>query len=226
VFDGLSVDDCAETVSWAQDKLFWPKEMICGQNNDERIISLLVRGRVKTVRLSPFGDQVILRIEQPGDLVGELVPPSEAHSRLKVQALELCQLLAWEVRTFDALCERFPTLGQNSLQILDERLRLIEERFLELATENAESRLARTLIRLLDHNRSPAVEFMNVSFSNRELAQMSGMSEFTVNRLLSSWQEYKIIQRQRKRVCVLSLAGLMGLADTKHHVIQGCATYK
>src|SRR5438445_12595899 len=48
----------------------------------------------------------------------------------------------------------------------------------------------------------------------------SDLSEFTVNRLLSSWQEYKIIQRQRKRVCVLSLAGLMGLADTKHHVIQ------
>src|SRR5207244_13046864 len=86
---------------------FRPAAMSFGTNHDALIISPPVRGRVKTVRLSPFGDQVILRIEQPGDLVGELVPPSEAHSRLKVQALELCQLLACEVRTFDALCERF-----------------------------------------------------------------------------------------------------------------------
>ena len=215
LFEGLSVSECAEIVSFAQDKLFWPKETIYGQDNVERIISLLVRGRVKTVRLSPLGGQVILGIEEAGDLIGELVLPSEALDRLRVQALERCQVLAWEVQTFDALCERFPRLLHNSMQILDERLRILEERFVELATENADSRLARTLIRLLDQNRSAARQSVNISFSNHELGQMSGMSLFTVNRLLSSWQQSKIIQRQRKRVCVVDLASLMGLGGIK-----------
>jgi CRP-like cAMP-binding protein len=215
LFEGLSLSECAEIVSFAQDKLFWPKETIYGHDNVERIISLLVRGRVKTLRLSPLGSQVILRIEEAGDLIGELALPPGALDRLRVQAVERCQVLAWEVPTFDALCERFPKLLHNSMQILDERLRILEDRFLELATENADSRLAWTLIRLLDQNRSAARQSANISFSNHELGQMSGMSLFTVNRLLTSWQQCKIIQRQRKRVCVVDLASLMLLAGTK-----------
>jgi hypothetical protein len=60
-------------------------------------------------------------------------------------------------------------LRHNSVQILDEHLRLLEERFLELATENAASRLARMLIRLLDHNGSSR-EANRIGFSNHELA--------------------------------------------------------
>jgi CRP-like cAMP-binding protein len=154
-------------------------------------------------------------MEETGDLIGALLLPSGAVDRMRVQALERCQVLVWEVPPFDALCERFPKLLYNLLQILDERLRMLEERFLELATENSDSRLARTLLRLLDQSQPAAAQVLNISFSNRELAQMSGMSQFTVNRLLSSWQQSKIIQRQRKRVCVLNLAGLMGLANTE-----------
>jgi len=215
LFEGLSLSECVEILSFAQDRLFWPKERICGQDNVERIISLLVRGRAKTVRLSSLGGQAILRIEEPGDLIGEPVLLSAARDRLTVEALERCQVLAWEGQTFDALCERFPKLLHNLMQILDERLRMLEERFLELATEDADSRLARTLIRLLDQNRTAARQSLNISFSNRELGQMSGMSLFTVNRLLASWQQCKIIQRQRKRVCVVDLASLRGLAGTK-----------
>jgi CRP-like cAMP-binding protein len=73
-----------------------------------RFISVLVEGRVKTVRLSRAGTPVIVRIEQPGDLIGGLGPPLESLDVWKVQALETCQVLAWEAQTFDALCDLFP----------------------------------------------------------------------------------------------------------------------
>jgi CRP-like cAMP-binding protein len=121
-------------------------------------------------------------------------------------------VLAWAQETFNALCERFPRLRQNSLEILDERLKLLEERFLELATESADTRLARMLMRLLDRKEGPASQPAKISFSNLELAQMTGMSQFTVNRLLSSWQQCEIVKRQRKAVYVLDLARLTDLA--------------
>lgn len=210
LFEGLSVSECTEIVSFAQDKRFLPTQTIFGQDTVVPFISLLVRGRVKTMRLSRLGIQVIVRIEEPGDLVGGLGLPSEEFEAVKVQAIEPCQVLAWEAQIFDALCERFPTLRHNSAQILDQRLRMLEERFLELATENVTSRLARMLVRLLEPN-GPARQVARIAFSNRELAQMTGMTPFTVNRLLSEWQRRGIIRKQHKAVSVLDLPGLTDL---------------
>ena len=215
LFDGLSLSECTEVVSCAQLKCLRPKENISGHDYAVHPISLLLRGRVKTVRLNRFGVQVVLRIEEAGDLVGELVPAFGPLDRLRVQALEACQILGWADETFGTLCERFARLGRNSVQILDERLRILEERFLELATESADSRLARMLIRLLGEKRSPAGQLVKISFSNLELAQMTGMSQFTVNRLLSGWQQCEIIQRQRKAVYLLDLTALTRIAGTR-----------
>src|SRR5437660_1179951 len=68
LFEGLSLSECVEILSFAQDRLFWPKERICGQDNVERIISLLVRGRAKTVRLSSLGGQAIHSQSTPREL--------------------------------------------------------------------------------------------------------------------------------------------------------------
>jgi len=164
LFDGLSLSECTEVVSCAQLKCLRPKENISGHDYAVHPISLLLRGRVKTVRLNRFGVQVVLRIEEAGDLVGELVPAFGPLDRLRVQALEACQILGWADETFGTLCERFARLGRNSVQILDERLRILEERFLELATESADSRLARMLIRVLGEKRSPAGQLVKISF--------------------------------------------------------------
>ena len=215
LLDGLSLGECIEVVSFAQHRKLRPKETVSRQDHIVRPISLLLVGRVKTVGPSRLGGQVVLRIEDPGDLVGELGLPSGTLDRLRVQALEPCQVLAWEGETFDALCERFPKLRHNSMQILDERLRTLEERFLELATEGADSRLARMLIRLLEDKEPPASQPTRISFSNLELGQMTGMSQFTVNRLLSSWQQCEIVQRQRKAVYILDFGALTQIAGTR-----------
>ncbi|HYL16353.1 MAG TPA: Crp/Fnr family transcriptional regulator [Terriglobales bacterium] len=219
LFDGLSISDCVQIVSFAEHKRFLPTQTIPGQDIVAHFISLLVRGRAKTMRLSRGGVPVIVRIEQPGDVVGALGLPSDTLDLLRVQALETCQVLAWEAQTFEVLCEHFPALRHNSVQILDERLRLMEERFLELATENAASRLARMLIRLLQQNGSHR-EAARIGFSNDELAQMTGTTPFTVNRLLSDWQQRGIIQRRHKAVLVQDRLGLIDLASTKLQVVS------
>jgi CRP-like cAMP-binding protein len=218
LFDGISITDCTQIVSFAEHKRFLPTQAIPGQDMFGRFISLLFRGRAKTVRISRTGVPVIVRIEEPGDIVGGLGLPLEALDLLRAHALEACQVLAWEAQTFEALCDNFPVLRQNSVQILDERLRLLEERFLEMATENVASRLARMLVRLLEQNGS-APEADRIGFSNDELAQMTGTTPFSVNRLLSAWQQRGIVRLRHKAVLVQDRLGLIDLASTKLQVV-------
>jgi CRP-like cAMP-binding protein len=215
LLDSLSLSECAEVVSCAQHKYFRPKETVYGHDDDVGAIALLVHGRVKTVCLNAPESQVVLRIEEPGDLIGEPgLTSSGPHSGFEVRALEPCQVLTWEAQAFDAVCGRFPRLIYNTMQILDDRLRIMEERFLELATESADSRLARTLIRLLEQKGLSACRPAKINFSNLELAQMTGMSPFTVNRRLSSWQQREIVKTHRNAIYVLNLDGLIDIAGT------------
>ena len=126
IFDGLSLCESAKIVSFAQNNHFLPTEIIFGQGALVRPVCLLVTGRVKSIRLNRAGVPVIVGTEGPGDIVCGLGLPTQPHDVLIVQALEACQVLTWEARTFDDLCERFPILRHNSIQILNERLRTLE----------------------------------------------------------------------------------------------------
>lgn len=116
--------------------------------------------------------------------------------------------------------ERYPTLRRNTVRIFADYLRRLEERFLELATEQVGSRLARMLVRLVDQSQRSEQGKGRVDFSREELAQMTGTTLFTVSRLLSKWEDRGILQSQRKSVIVLDRRGLMELSGTDYDMGQ------
>lgn len=136
------------------------------------------------------------------------------------QALESCSVLTWDTRKFEMLEERYPTLRRNTVRIFADYLRRLEERFLELATEQVGSRLARMLVRLVDQSQRSEQGKGRVDFSREELAQMTGTTLFTVSRLLSKWEDRGILQSQRKSVIVLDRRGLMELSGTDYDMGQ------
>jgi CRP-like cAMP-binding protein len=98
------------------------------------------------------------------------------------------------------------------LRILDERLCEIEERFREVSTENAASRLSSQLVRVARQIGKQEGEGVQVNLSQRELAQLTGTTIFTVSRLLTQWGKEGTVTTRREAVSIRSIPALTAIS--------------
>jgi CRP-like cAMP-binding protein len=209
LFRGLSCTECSTIFSLAQQKYCSPREIICRQGDPVRAALVLTMGWVKINRVNRSGKEIILRVEGPGGVVAMQRDTEKLHS-FTAQTIDPGWVLTWS-GTFRELAESFPALQRNAAEWLAERLYLLEERFEELATQRVPQRLARILLRLLEHNGQG--NRVPIDLSCEELSQMAGTTLFTVSRLLCDWAELGIIQAQRKTILVEDLPRLVELAE-------------
>jgi CRP-like cAMP-binding protein len=117
--------------------------------------------------------------------------------------MEQCKALVWEYGRLQTLLAQYPQIRQNISKILAGRLRELEERFREVATENVATRLALTLLRLMKQIGKPTNEGIQVSpISREDLAQMTGTTLFTISRVLSKWADKGFITVRREAVVI------------------------
>jgi CRP-like cAMP-binding protein len=120
--------------------------------------------------------------------------------------------MSWKVEDFHRLCARYPALQWNALQIMSDKLHILQECFCEMATLRVPSRLARTLVRLAEQE---GCEGLNapITFTCEELGQMTGTTLFTVSRLLCQWTEMGLIDPENRGVVIKDVDGLLAIAD-------------
>jgi CRP-like cAMP-binding protein len=212
LFKGLSPAELAELAASAREWRVAHKQPLFNEGEPAREVSLLCAGRAKITQLSASGDLVILRLAVPGEVVGGLGLAPGAPHNVTPEALEPCDVVSWDSRVFRGLADRFPALHHNSLRILAERVRDLEERYRELATEHVAPRLARMLLRLLGQIGRPQGGAVRIGLSREELGQLTGTTLFTVSRLLSQWEARGFLMAGRESVIVGDPRGLVGIA--------------
>lgn len=176
---------------------------------------VLQDGRVKITRTTPDGQLVLLRFIVPGEAFGGVAAIGDRRFPVSAEAGGECVALLWNGRTMDRLLRRHPQLAMNLISLLTERLHDMQCRYEELATEQVEQRLARTLLRLVKRTgrRVDGGVLVDVRLSRQDLAEMSGASLFTVSRMLKRWQEAGVIQSRRQRILVHHPHGLVRIAE-------------
>jgi CRP-like cAMP-binding protein len=119
-------------------------------------------------------------------------------------------LVVWDAAAFEALTRRIGTIHRNAIAIMRSRLKMLQERFCDVATRPVPQRLARLVLHLAE--KAPG-SFGPVELSREELAQMAGTSLFTVSRLLSAWADEDIVTVERKTVVIEDLPRLLELTE-------------
>jgi CRP/FNR family transcriptional regulator, nitrogen oxide reductase regulator len=214
LFHGLTVSECKEALAAATERRLARRDTLFREGEPVHHVSLLTSGRVKLTQLSSTGAEVILKLRRSGEVAGGLGMIAGAYHLSTAQALEPCEALLWELRTFDGLAERFPAVHRNAVRILAESLTNVEERFRELATEQVAPRLARMLVRLLDDIGRAVEGAISINLTREELAQMTGTTLFTVSRLLNGWEDLGLVGARREAVLVYDAEGLGDLAES------------
>ena len=189
-----------------------------GQGQPARVFFVLRRGRTKLAQISRDGQEVILRIIGPGEPLGTIaaVEPDSTYP-VSALAVEPSEAFAWDGVTMSALMRRFPLLAINATRVTARRLHDLQRQHRELMTERVESRIARALLRLLNHSGGWRGGVREITFplTHQDLAQMAGTTQFTVSRTLGTWEAAGVVEKGRRRVLIRQPRALLRIADDR-----------
>lgn len=215
LFRDLSSETLSAVAERFQPKRFQDGEFIFLEGDRASEVRLLATGRVKVVRETEEGREVILRMIQPGEIFGAAGMWGEPEYPASAMALEDALILQLPAPDLTALVTRSPEFAQAVIRELGTRLRETEARIRELQTERAERRIARALLRLANKagvRNETGIE-IGISLSRQDLAELSGTTLSTASRTLSAWDRLGLIVAARERVTIVKFHDLVAVAE-------------
>lgn len=177
--------------------------------------NLLAEGRIKVLRETEDGREVILRLVRPGEIFGGAGGWGEAVYPASALAQEKAVVLQMPAQEFTTLISLHGEFALAVVRELGTRLREAEARIRELQTERVERRIARVLLRLANKSgvKTAAGIEVGVPLSRQDLAELAGTTLSTASRTLSGWHQQGIIAAGRERVTVLQPHALVSIAE-------------
>ena len=131
-------------------------------------------------------------------------------------AVEPSRVLGWPRAVINDLADRHAQLRANLLEEITRHMTDALERVSELTTERVPQRVARTLLRLAEHDGHAiggAIEIAH-PVTRQELADLVGTTLFTVSRLMAAWEQQGLIHSTRSHVTVTKPSALKVLAES------------
>src|SRR5260370_2404191 len=109
----------------------------------------------------------------PGDAVGMHADEAGCNHSCSAHAMQRCKVFTWDYDLLQVLVSRYPQIQINLGRIQSSRLRELEERFREIASERIPRRLALILLRLLRSVGKQNRDGVDVGLSRADLAQIT-----------------------------------------------------
>lgn len=215
LFRGLAPADLSKILDLARTRRLENDAYYFQQEDPANLLYVLVEGQIKLTKLTPEGNQVLLRFVHPGEMFGGISLFGDAAYPVSAQAVGDCSVLTWDSETLMGLMESHPRMAVNAMRHLAERVQELQQRNLELATERVERRIAHALLRLAQAS-GRKVEggvLIDLPLSRQDLAEMTGTTLYTVSRTLSGWQQQGLVEVGRERVLIRSPHGLVSIAE-------------
>ena len=180
------------------------------QGDPPDAIFVIWMGRVKLVRHTDNGRDVVLEVLGPGNLLGEMAVLDGSPYSMTAQTLEEVAVVTIARRDFFSLIERYPGVSLGVISELSRRLRLTTELVRSLAVDRVEQRIARTLLRMADlagktsaSAREGAIQ-IDIPLTRQDIAEMTGTTVETAIRIMSRFRRQGLLSTSRG-VCTFSI---------------------
>ncbi len=191
------------------------RERLFHQGDPAEQLFFVVRGRVKLTQVGSEGQEVVVRFFGPGEIFGGVALLPDAKYPVNAEVVEKGRLVAWPRELVQRLAGEHPQLALKTTGTISERMRELQDRFRELATERVAQRVARALVRLVRQagRRTDEGILIDLPLSRQDLAEMTGTTLFSVSRILSGWESEGIVAVGRERVVVRHPHRLVAVAE-------------
>jgi CRP/FNR family transcriptional regulator, cyclic AMP receptor protein len=168
------------------------------------VIALLV-GVVKIQKLTEHGEEIVLGISGPGDLLGEIAAVRDAPRSASAIALESVTGVIIAASALRRFLLNHPSTTLALLDLSLRRLYAADERRLEFTTRTTLTRVASRLLELTDRfgeQRSDRAVEVALPINQQELASWSASSLESTARALRTLRQLGAIETSRMRLVV------------------------
>lgn len=215
LFAGLSNDELVEVLREARSTRYAKNIPIFEQGEEARSLLLLLHGHVRATKMTPTGEQVVVRYVAPGEIFGVAPAIGLQHYPATATAVDDSVVLMWPSAAWPRLAAKFPQLASNTLRTLGSRLQETHTRVVEMSTQQVEQRVAHALLRLAKQSGRKLDHGVEIDFpiSRQDIAQMTGTTLHTVSRILSAWEQLGLIESGRQRIVLREPHKIFVLAE-------------
>lgn len=174
----------------------------------------VLSGRVKVIKATPAGKEIILEIFGAGDPLGAVAVYEGRPFPATARTLEPTRCLVTPRQSFFALLAEHPTLVRGLLSGLTLRLVELTNRLADLSGARVEERLARLFLHRLDAlgRQERGGLFLPLKLSRQELADLSGTTIETAIRVMSRWGKSGLVKTEDDGFVVYDRTALERLA--------------
>lgn len=172
-------------------------------------VFVVCTGKVKVYKSSRTGQQLIIRMEHPGDLLGHITLLHGGPYDASGEAMEPSVISLVDSASFTGFLTKYPNASLALLKALAHDVRMADNKARDVAFKPARSRLADVLCRLGKPGKPRPVV---AGLKRRDLAEMAGLSIETTVRLLKDFEERGLVAKKDKDLVLLDEEGLRSLA--------------
>lgn len=182
-----------------------------GEPSDELFV--VKTGVVRLSTTTSDAREIILAFVNPGEIFGELALVDDAPRDHRAVAHEDAVICVVRRDLVADLIRETPEVGIELTRILGGRVRALRSRVEELLCRSAEVRVARTLVDLADaHGIADAAGVLvPLRLSQRDLANLAGLSRETVNAVLQDLRARSLVEADRRSIRICQPARLRAL---------------
>jgi CRP/FNR family transcriptional regulator, cyclic AMP receptor protein len=183
---------------------------LIGEGTRPDLVVVLLSGRVKVTSVSGGGDEAVLAVRGPGDLLGELSALDGQPSSATVSALDPVEALVVSAAEFRTYLQANPGVVLRLLELLTRRLRDADRKRVEFGAYDTVGRVASRLVELADRFGQPTEQGVRIALplTQEELAGWVGSSREAVSKALRWMRALGWVETRRKAIVVLDLDSL------------------
>lgn len=178
-----------EVADITREKIYKKGEMIYMAGGRGEKLYVIHQGRVKINRFTESGKEQVIRILGQGEFMGELSLFSPANMTDNAEALEDTIMCIIDGKNLKELMIHYPDISFKLIEEIGKRLAKAEELIENISLSSVEKRLSQTLLNMAGEGKE-----INLKMRKGDLASQIGMSQETLSRKLSAFQELGIIR--------------------------------
>ncbi len=208
-------DEALEAVNMLfREKGFEPGEFLYFSGDPGAHMFVVAEGRIKLLRQTTGGKQVMLDLLTPGEFFGNIGHDPQPYSDTAQAQTSVCALTI-SVDDFRDVLRAHPSVALAVLDTITGRLQEAHDSIHLLSVEPAEKRIAYTLLKLGRKLGKPETMglLIQTPLSRDELAEMTGVTPETASRVISLFQKNGWIDTGRQWFAIKDQAALETLLD-------------
>jgi len=202
VFATLPSKELDALSALAREESYRPRDYVFLEGDPSVWFCLVRSGRVKIVKHSRTGKDVVLEMLGPGEVFGGVAVIEKRPYPAAAQAVEPSVVVKIPGDAIVALTERYPSVIKELALTIGRRLRAAHDSVRSLAVDPVEARLAATLLRLAMREGTRGKRGLTLPFplTRQSLADMTGTTVETTIRIVSRWLKEGLVADEDGRL--------------------------